>query len=157
MLVQAAEIRFQRGLQALAEGRSLEALALFESALEVERRLGARTPQARYLSYYGFSLAKDGGQRREGTELCRKAIELEFFNADLFSNLGRVLLLSQSRKEAFQAFAKGLSLQNNHADIIRELGRMGWRRPPVLRFLPRGNPINVALGKLIRPAVPAPG
>jgi len=157
MLVQAAETRFQRGLQALSDGRSLEALALFESALEVERRLGARTPQARYLSYYGFSLATDGGQRREGTELCRKAIQIEFYNADLFSNLGRALLLSDSRKEAFQAFAKGLSLQNNHAEIVRELGRMGWRRRPVVAFLPRGNPINVALGKLIRPAVPAPG
>ena len=28
---------------------------------------------------------------------------------------------------------------------------MGWRRRPVLSFLARGNPVNVALGKLLRP------
>jgi len=152
MLVQAAETRFQRGVAALNGGRSLEALALFEAALELERRLGARAPQARYLSYYGFCLAHDGNQPREGAELCRQAIALEFFNADLFLNYGRVLLLTERRKEAFAAFVKGLSVQKNHQEILRELGRMGWRKRPVLGFLRRANPINVALGKMLRPA-----
>jgi tetratricopeptide (TPR) repeat protein len=154
MLVQAAETRFQRGLLALRDGRSLEALALFEAALELERRLGARTPQARYLSYYGLSLAREGSQPREGAEYCRQAIALEFFNADLFWNYGSVLLLSARRKEAFAAFVGGLSVQKNHQEILRELGRMGWRKRPVLAFLPRGNPINVTLGKMFRAAPP---
>ena len=51
MLVQAAESRFARGLLALEAGRGLEALALFEASIELERRLGSRTPQARYLSF----------------------------------------------------------------------------------------------------------
>jgi tetratricopeptide (TPR) repeat protein len=150
MLVQAAETRFQRGLVALGEGRGLEALALFEAALELDRRLGARTPQARYLSYYGLSLAQDGNHLRKGAEFCRQAIDLEFFNADLFWNYGRVLLLGDRRKEAFAIFVKGLSVQKNHQQILQELRRMGWRRRPVLAFLARGNPINVALGKLLR-------
>jgi tetratricopeptide (TPR) repeat protein len=150
MLVQAAETRFQRGLAALGDGRNLEALALFEAALELERRLGARTPQARYLSYYGLCLAQDGSQRREGADFCRQAIALEFFNADLFWNYGRVLLVSDRRKEAFTAFVRGLSVQKNHQDILRELSKMGWRKPPVLPFLPRANPLNVALGRLFR-------
>jgi tetratricopeptide (TPR) repeat protein len=152
MLVQAAEARFQKGLLALDGGRHLEALALFEAALELERRLGAHTPQARYLSYYGLCLARDGNHLREGADFCRQAIALEFFNADLFWNLGRVLLLSDRRKDAFAAFVKGLSVQKNHQEILRELGRMGWRRPPVLGFLPRNNALNIALGKLLRPA-----
>ena len=150
MLVQAAEARFQKGLQALEGGRHLEALALFEAALELERRLGGSTPQARYLSYYGLCLAHDGTLVREGMDFCRQAIALEFFNADLFWNYGRVLLLSDRRREAFTAFVKGLSVQKNHQEILRELGRMGWRKPPVIGFLPRGNPLNVALGKLLR-------
>lgn len=154
MLVQAAETRFQRGLMALRDGRSLEALALFEAALELERRLGAPAPQARYLSYYGLCLARERHQPREGAELCRQAIALEFFNADLFWNYGSVLLLSERRKEAFSAFVGGLSIQKNHQDILRELGRMGWRKRPVLAFLPRANPINVALGKMFRAAPP---
>ena len=152
MLVQAAETRFQRGLDALRSGRNLEALALFESALEVERRLGARTPQGRYLSYYGLCLARDGNQPREGAEFCRKAIAIEFFNADLFLNLGRALLLADRRKEAFNAFARGLSIHRAHQEILGELRRMGWRRRPVVPFLTREHPINVTLGKLLRPA-----
>jgi tetratricopeptide (TPR) repeat protein len=157
MLVQAAETRFQRGLQALGDGRNLEALALFEAALELERRLGSRAPQARYLSYYGLCLAQDGSQLREGAEFCRQAIALEFFNADLFWNYGRVLLVADRRKEAFAAFVKGLSVQKNHQEILRELAKMGWRKPPVLPFLPRGNALNVALGRLFRAGrAPAP-
>ena len=157
MLVQAAETRFQRGLQALGDGRGLEALALFEAALELDRQLGGQTPQARYLSYYGLSLARDGSHLREGAAFCRQAIDLEFFNADLFWNYGRVLLMSDRRKEAFTAFVKGLTVQKNHQEILHELRRMGWRRRPVLAFLTRGNPLNVALGKMFRPAGrPAP-
>jgi tetratricopeptide (TPR) repeat protein len=157
MLVQAAETRFQRGLQALADGRNLEALALFEAALELERRLGARAPQARYLSYYGLCLAQEGASRRDGAEFCRQAIALEFFNADLFWNYGRVLLVSDRRKEAFAAFVRGLSVQKNHQDILRELSKMGWRRAPVLPFLPRENALNVALGRIFRGGKPQAG
>jgi len=152
MLVHAAETRFQRGLTAQRGGRGLEALALFEAALELERRLGAKTPQARYLSHYGLALARDAGQVREGTELCRQAAALEFFNADLFWNYGRVLLLSDRRKEAYAAFVRGLSVQKGHQEILQELARMGWRRRPIIGFLPRAHPINAVLGRFFRPA-----
>ena len=164
MLVQAAETRFQRGLQAFQDGRGLEALALFEASLELERKLGARSPQARYLSYYGLALARDAGQLREGGEFCRQAVAMEFFNADLFLNYGRVLLMQNRRKEAFAAFVKGLSVQRNHQEILSELARMGWRKRPMLACLSRSHPINSALGKLFRrsqpwvpesPAIPA--
>jgi tetratricopeptide (TPR) repeat protein len=155
MLVHAAETRFQRGLAAQKDGRGLEALALFEAAIELEKRLGARTPQARYLSYYGLALARDAGQLREGAEFCRQAIAMEFFNADLCWNYGRVLLLQDRRKEAFGTFLKGLKVQKNHQEILAELARMGWRKRPVIAFLPRGNPINAALGKLFHSAPPA--
>jgi tetratricopeptide (TPR) repeat protein len=150
MLVPTAETRFRRGLDALQDGRTLEAMALFEAALELERRLGARTPQARYLSYYGLCLAQEEARRRDGAEFCRQAIALEFFNADLYWNYGRVLLVSDRRKEAFAAFVKGLSVQQNHQEILRELAKMGWRKPPLLPFLSRSNPLNVALGRMFR-------
>ena len=150
MLVQSAEARFQKGLQAMEAGRGVEALALFEAAIELERRQGAKTPQARYLSWYGLCLAREGNQKREGAELCRQAIGLEFFNADLCHNYGTVLLSLDRRRDAFQAFLKGLSVQRNHQGILRELARMGWRRRPVLPFLARSNPLNVALGRMLR-------
>ena len=150
MLVQAAESRFARGLAALEAGRGLEALALFEAAIELQRRLGAKAPQARYLSYYGLCLALEADRPRDGAELCRQAIGLEFYNADLSWNYGRVLLALDRRKDAYQAFVKGLSVQKNHQGILRELSRMGWRKRPIVPFLDRKNPVNVALGKMLR-------
>ena len=129
----------------------------FQSAILTEVQRGVKRPQMRYLSYYGLSLARDGSHLREGAGFCRQAIDLEFFNADLFFNYGRVLLLSNRRKEAFAVFVKGLSVQKNHQEILHELRRMGWRKPPVLAFLARGNAVNVALGKFLRPgAGPVP-
>ena len=150
MLVQAAETRFARGLQALEAGRGLEALALFEAAIELQRRLGAKAPQARYLSFYGLCLALEADRPRDGAELCRQAIGLEFYNADLSWNYARGLLALDRRKDAYQAFVKGLSVQKNHQGILRELARMGWRKKPVVPFLDRKNPVNVALGKMLR-------
>ena len=91
MLVQAAETRFQRGLQALeTSGRNWRARALRGGA-RARAAARLRTPQARYLSLLRPVLgAETRSQLREGAEFCRQAIALEFFNADLFWNYGRV-------------------------------------------------------------------
>ena len=87
-------------LQALGDGRNLEALR----ACRRRARLRAaarifRAPQARYLSYLR-TLSRAGWEAslREGADFCRQAIALEFFNADLFWNYGRVLLVADRRK-----------------------------------------------------------
>lgn len=151
MLVHSAEQRFRRGLEALSAGRRLEALALFETALELERRHGGGRPQARYLSYYGLCLALERRRLPEGVELCRQAIPLEFYNPDLCLNLGRALVAGDRRREAHDAFVKGLGLAPRHPEILRELRRMGRRRRPPVPFLDRSHPINVLLGKLSAP------
>jgi len=148
MLIRPAEDSFRKGLEALAAGRGLEALARFEAAVELERRFGVARPQARYLSYYGLCLGYEASRHDEGIRFCREALSLEFYNADLSWNLGRVLLLSGKRREAHDALQKGLAVQPGHAGILRELGRMGARRRPVVQFLSRSNPVNVLLGKL---------
>jgi len=61
-----------------------------------------------------------------------------------------VLLALERRKEAYQAFLKGLAVQKNHQGILREVARMGWRKKPIVPFLDRKNPVNVALGKMLR-------
>ena len=63
-----------------------------------------------------------------------------------------MLLALDRRKDAYQAFLKGLSVQKNHQGILRELSRMGWRKRPIVPFLDRKNPLNVALGKMLRDA-----
>ena len=110
MLVNAAESRFRRGREALEEGRGLEALALFEAALELERRHGALRPQARYLSFYGLTLALEGGRIREGIGFCKRAIPEEFYNPELYWNYGRVLMAAGHKREAHEALRKGQML-----------------------------------------------
>lgn len=148
MLVNTAEARFRKGLEALDAGRGIEALALFEAAIEIERRYGSSRPQARYLSFYGLCLALESGRIREGSEFCRQAIALEFYNADLYWNLGRVMLSGGRRRDAWDILRKGLALQPGHMGLRREMARMGFRRRPLIPFLSRRHPLNVLLGRL---------
>ncbi len=148
MLVRAAEESFERGKGALDRGRQREALAYFEAAIELEKRFGVPQPQARYLSHYGLCLGTTTPRKYEGVQFCREAATLETYNPDLHWNLGRALLAARRRREAHQAFKRGLSVQPDHPGILSELRRMGVRKKPPLPFLSRRNPLNVILGKI---------
>jgi tetratricopeptide (TPR) repeat protein len=149
MLTHSAEESFRNGLRALAEGRRKEALALFEAAIELERRFGTTgRPQARYLSYYGLCLGLEQSDVHEALRFCREAVTLEGYNADIRCNLGRVLLRAGRLREAHAALAKGQQIQPSHAGIRTALKKMGVRRPPVVPFLTRGHPLNRLLGRI---------
>ena len=138
-------------MEALARGKGVQALALFEAAIEIERRQGVRSPQGRYLSYYGLCLGLEANHVREGLQFCHEAIDLEFYNPDLYLNLGRVLLAAEMRRAAYDAFVKGTRVGPAHAGLSRELRRMGLRRRPVIGWLARHNPLNVLLGRMTTP------
>ena len=148
MLIQFAEESYRKGLAVLSCGRRKDATALFEAAIEIERRRGTDRPQPRYLSYYGLCLAIWRNEIHEGLRYCREATTLESFNADIRCNLGRVLLRAGRRREAHKSFVRGLKLEPGHSTIVSVLKTMGIRRRPVLPFLARANPINVLLGRL---------
>lgn len=150
MLVPAAEARFGRGMEALRKGRGVEALALFEAALALEKRYGSGPPQARYLSYYGLCLALEGRRVREGVECCRQALPLEYYNPELYLNYARVLLTAGRKKDAWEALNRGAQMQPTHVAIRKELDRMGRRRRPPIPFLSRQHPLNVFLGRVFR-------
>jgi len=146
MLIPSAENSYRDGRLALEEGRKREALAYFEAALELERRLGESGPQPRYLSFYGLCLGLFHRRLREGIEFCRKATSMEPFDPDLNHNLGRVYMAAGQRKKAREILLKGLRMQPDHAAIRMELGRMGMRKRPAIPFLSRNHPLNVYLG-----------
>jgi tetratricopeptide (TPR) repeat protein len=147
MLIRSAEQSYEKGLEALEDARMKEALAYFEAAVAIERKQQVASPQARYLSYYGLCLGVAGRQFHAGARLCREAVAMERYNPDMEWNLGRLMLATGRRKEAYEAFVRGLRQQPDHVGIRRELYRMGRRRRPVLRFLSRRNPLNVFLGR----------
>ena len=152
MLRRSAEDSFARGMEALSNGRRREALALFEAAIEIEKRNGAFCPQARYLSFYGLCLALEKKSLRDGIRFCQQAVNMEFYNPDLGYNLGWLLLKAGRRKEAYRVLIRERRLHPGHRGIREELKRMGRRRRRVLPFLSRRNPVNVWLGRIAHPA-----
>ncbi len=150
MLNNAAEASFHKGLESFHAGRYLEATALFEAAIELERRSGTSGIQPRYLSYYGVCLALYSERVREGVYFCREAIAREGYNADLHLNHGRSLIVAGKLREAHGALMRGLGFQPRHPGILKALKQMGFRKPPILRFLSRENSLNIALGKMLR-------
>ena len=148
MTTKAAEGSFQRGLAALrAKGRETEALALFEAALTLDSRANGNSGEAKYRSYYGMALGIFGGKIRQALPLCRKAAEEEFYNPEIWKNLGRLEMEASNKAEAHEAFVRGLRLAPGDAEFRQLLIILGRRRKPILSFLPRKHPLNVLLGK----------
>lgn len=160
MLCHSAEKSFNKGLQLLRrKGSGRECMALFEAALTLDRRAGNGAGQARYRSYYGLCLALRDGKVRDGLLLCRAAAKEEFFNPEMWLNLGRVQLAARNRRHAHKSFRRGYRLAPENEELRRELERMGVRRRPAFPFLDRSNPLNVWMGKLssrsrLRPSAP---
>jgi tetratricopeptide (TPR) repeat protein len=150
VLIPSAEESYAKGLKALSMGHRTEAMAMFEAAIEIERRRSPARPQSRYLSFYGLCLALERNEIHEALRYCREAVTIENFNPDIRCNLGRVLLRAGRRREAYQCFVRGLQLDSDHESSLRSLRFMGVRQRPLLPFLDRGNPVNVLLGRLRR-------
>lgn len=151
MLTHAAEDSFNRGMDAWRSGQRLEALARFEAAIELERRVGAEQIQARYLSWYGLCLTLERKRGHEGIYFCREATAREQYNPDLYLNLARACLVAGRRREAHEAVEAGLRLHPDHDGIVKLRREMGQRRRPAVPFLSRDHALNVMLGRLRAP------
>jgi tetratricopeptide (TPR) repeat protein len=127
--------------EALKRGDTLHALECYE-------RLIARERSPEVCSALGYCLAKEKGTHREALYLCNEAIRNEPKSPRHFLFLGRVYLLAGRKKEAIRAFNLGLR-HGGSAEIGMELKKLGYRKPPVLPFLSRDNPLNKYLGKML--------
>jgi Tfp pilus assembly protein PilF len=142
-----AEEAFRKALQALERRCYKEAVGLFQTAIEAERQDGsAKNPKMKYLSFLGLALTLSQGRSDEGQTLCEQAVKRDFFDADLFCNLGIVSLRNRQRAAAFEAFRKGLTLRPGYRRILDELERYERRGQPVFEFIPRDHPINRLAG-----------
>jgi Tfp pilus assembly protein PilF len=102
----------------------------------------------KYLSFYGLCLAVCSDRLEEARSICEAAVRAEFYNPDLYRNLGRVYLRAGDRLQAFGSFVRGLQLNPRHAGLLGEIRRLGIRKRPVVRFFPRSHPVNRILGRL---------
>ena len=140
--VKDSEKLFQLGLLMLNANEAWKALLAFKQACEI------KPCEARFLSYYGLCIAKVEKNATKAITICEQAIKKDFFNADLFRNLGMVYIQKGDRKKAYMAFIKGLSIDKKNKALVNELKKMGIRKRPLFTFLSRKNIINHLAGLL---------
>ena len=136
----------RRGTELWKSGRMGDAAkALFAACDRLSKKEDAVVP-AGALSLYGVCLAEEG-RLKEAVETCRHALTLEPYNPQVHLNMARVYLKGASRKKAIESLNRGLALAPTHRGLQALRQEMGVREEPVVGFLPRNNPVNVALGK----------
>jgi tetratricopeptide (TPR) repeat protein len=143
-----AEEMFRQGLGNLKRRAYKEAAACFQQAIDLDREGSAKPTRMKYLSYLGLSLSMINGRSQEAVKLCQQAVRREFYDADMFCNMGIVYLRNRQRGLAFDAFERGLKLRPQHPRICAELERHDRRGQPMFGFLPRTHPVNRLAGRL---------
>ena len=99
------------------------------------------------LSYFGLTLALMRKEFKHAVELCKRAMNLEFYNPEHYVNLTRVYIAAGKRKKAVETAEAGLKLHPEHEPLLAVRRTLGIRARPAVPFLDRENPINVSLGQ----------
>ena len=138
----------EEAINAAREEDYLRAMTLFLDIYGTEDSLPMRTPKdASGLSYFGLTVAFMQKKFKPAIDLCRRAIELEFYNGDHYANLARVYIAAGNRKKALETLEQGLKLVPEHDYLLEVRKSMGIRARPAVPFLDRSHPINVTLGQ----------
>lgn len=122
----------------------------YKTALRYLRELEPSTLRPVHMSYYALCVAMVKKDYECAIPLAIKAVRAEFYNPEVYLNLGRILSASGRKAFAFRAYQKGLVYDSNHPGLVKELSEMGMRRTPVVPFLSRENPVNRFSGLIIR-------
>lgn len=136
-----AAVEFELARESLAAGQTLAALAHLEKALKLQ-------DNPSWYSYLGYCIAKQRGQIKKGIDLCLSSLELEREEPVHYLNLGNIHLVSGNKSEALRVFREGM-MRGDNEEIRRKLDEIGMRKPPVIKSLPRDNPVNRFLGILL--------
>ena len=138
----------EEAIETAREEDYLHALTKFLDLYGTEDAPPIRTPKdASGLSYFGLCLALVRKQFKPAIDLCRRAIDLEFYNGDHYANLARVYTAAGNRKKAVETAESGLKLVPEHDYLLSVRKTLGVRARPPVPFLDRANPINVSLGQ----------
>ncbi|HEU4522497.1 MAG TPA: hypothetical protein VFT12_10865 [Thermoanaerobaculia bacterium] len=137
-----------KAIAATLEHDYLRALTTFIEIYGTEDAPPIQSPKdASGLSYFGLCLALVRKQYKAGVDLCKRAIDLEFYNGDHYANLARIYLASNNRKKAVETADQGLKLVPEHEYLEEVRKELGVRSRPAVPLLDRSNPINVQLGQ----------
>lgn len=126
----------------------LRALTLFLDVYGSEEAPSLQSAKAASgLSYFGLTLALMKKEFKPAIELCKRAMNLEFYNPDHYVNLTKVYVAAGKRKKALETVEAGLKIHPEHEPLMAVRRSLGIRARPAVPFLDRENPINVSLGQ----------
>ena len=149
MIYKPAEDSFRKGVKALKNRfKQKEAMAFFEASLLLDSRAQKSSGQPRYRSYYGLCLSTTKGKMKEALKLCRKATKDEFYNYEVWFNLGKVEREAGNQHKAHKALVRALHLSPRKTEIREELKNLGLRRTPMFSFLGRDHVLNRLMGRI---------
>ena len=138
----------EEAIAAALEEDYLRAITLFTDIYGTADAPPIQSPKdASGLSYFGLCLALVQKQHRVGVDLCKRAIDLEFYNGDHYANLARVYMAAGQRKKAVETAEAGLKVAPENDRLVAVREELGIRSRPAVPFLDRTNPINVSLGQ----------
>ncbi len=136
-------------LAAYEEGRAAFGRRDLETAhLAFERAHRKDSRDPRFMSWYGLTLVLVEKNSLLGIELCDQALRAVGPDPELLLNLARVHLAMNQRERAVRAILRGLEAFPGHAGLVAARDGIGIRRPPVIPFLSRNNPLNRLLGRV---------
>jgi tetratricopeptide (TPR) repeat protein len=141
--------RIDEAVQLTKEEEYLRALTLFLDIYGGEDppspMLSSKT--ATGLSYFGLCLALVQKKMKPAIDLCKLAIDLEFYHVDHYANLARVYVAAGNRKKAMETIDQGLKSHPEDEALLEVRRQIGIRSRPPVPFLDRSHPINVTLGQ----------
>ena len=110
-----AQLAFEQARTAMKHNRYDKAVVLLKSAIKYD------ASNAAYHSWYGFSLAALNTRLHEARDACKKAVEMEFYNADFHANLGFVYHQAGLTSTAHESFVEALKWDSEHPLALKYL------------------------------------
>jgi curved DNA-binding protein CbpA len=110
-----AQLAFEQARTAMKHNRYDKAVVLLKSAIKYD----PNTPA--YHSWYGFALAALSTRLHEARDACKKALEMEFYNADYHANLGFVYQQAGLGSTAQESFQEALKWDPEHALALKHV------------------------------------
>src|SRR5258708_1273637 len=143
-----ARSKVERAVDLTKDEEYLSALTLFLDVFGTEDAPPLTVAKAASgLSYFGLCLALVSRKYKVAIDLCKRAIDLEFYHGEHYANLARVYVAAGNRKKALETAEAGLKVAPEDDELLTARTELGVRARPAVPFLDRSHPINVTIGQ----------
>jgi Flp pilus assembly protein TadD len=134
----------------LRAGRQLEEGQIRDAELTLRLALAKAPADPRCRSLLAICLTTERGKLATAEKLARSVLSRDPDDAVAHYALGRVLLETGERRQAFREFSRARALSGSDPSLRASVRRQDPRRSPVISSLPRDHFLNVVLGRLFR-------